>query len=58
MTPFAAGIIKRRSTPSAGLKRTQQEDKDDLWHGLGRLAVDGTLFSHARTLALAKYFAH
>lgn len=34
----------------------QQEDKDDLWHGLQLFAVDGTLFGTPGTPELADHF--
>ncbi|MDY4370008.1 transposase domain-containing protein [Pectobacterium brasiliense] len=37
---------------------TQQEDKDDLWHGLRLFAVDGTLFRTPDTPELAEHFEY
>lgn len=37
---------------------TQQEDKDDLWHGLQLFAVDGTLFRTPDTPELAEHFEY
>lgn len=37
---------------------TQQEDKDDLWHGLRLFAVDGTLFRTPDTAELAEHFEY
>jgi hypothetical protein len=47
--------LQERFTLTAG-HWTQQEDKDDLWHGLRLFAVDGMLFRTPDTPELADHF--
>ena len=67
-TLAASSIIQARQRLSDGPFRelftltashwTQQEDKDDLWHGLRLFAVDGTLFRTPDTPELADHFEY